>query len=132
MCQTDLTDCGGGLAFLEPQRSPRQPELPPPECDGSRGHQDELLAALAHPHQILDEGLQPTAIESAGVLIDQQRRPDLHHDAAGGGERRIRAEAARDHGKTIRDRRASGDFGAPGGWPVSGRAFLASASLPPL
>ncbi len=49
MREADLPDRRGGLALLEPQRPLGESELTPPQGNGARGHQNDLLPPLAQP-----------------------------------------------------------------------------------
>src|SRR2546430_10269602 len=40
-----------------------------------------LFRSLAQPQQVLDQGLQPGAVDTSGVAIHQQRRAHLHDDS---------------------------------------------------
>ena len=71
MREADLADCGGGLAFLQPQRALGQTEMTPAQGDRARGNEDDLLTAPAQPQQILDQRLEPGAVKSSGVLIHE-------------------------------------------------------------
>jgi hypothetical protein len=47
MRKANLPNGSGGLALLESQGTLREPEMPTPEGDGSRGHEDHLFALFA-------------------------------------------------------------------------------------
>src|SRR5258706_166460 len=68
-------------------------EAAPPQRDSAGGHENQLLAALAQPQQVLDEGFEPGPLEVASAGIDQQRRADLDHNAARAHQGRVRSVA---------------------------------------
>ncbi len=102
MRQPDLADCSGSLAFLESQSPLGESKLTPPKGDGAGGHQDHLLVTPAQPQQVLDQGLEPCAIEAPGTGIDQKGRADLDHHAPGLAEGGADARVTGHRMKTIR------------------------------
>ena len=81
VCQPDLAYRGGGLALLQPQRSLRQLQLPAPERDRARGHEDDLLIALTQAQEVLNQGLEPGPVDPAGLGVDEQGGADFHDNA---------------------------------------------------
>ena len=65
--ESDLSHGGGGLALLQPQRTAWSPSWRRPRAMAPGGHQDDLLAALAQAQQILDQGLEPGAVDASAV-----------------------------------------------------------------
>jgi hypothetical protein len=81
MREPDLSHCGGGLTLLQPQRAVLQAEPAPAERNGARRHQDDTLAAFAQPQQVLDQSLEPGAVDTPAFAVHQQRRAHLHDNA---------------------------------------------------
>ena len=81
MRQADLADRSCRLALLQAQRSRGQPQVPPTQRDGARGHQHHLLPAAVQAQQVIDQRFQPGAVQAPGPGVDQQRRTDLDDDA---------------------------------------------------
>src|SRR5450631_4598637 len=84
--QRDLPDGGGGLAVLELERARGQLEHGAAERDGARGDYDDVALLFMQGGDVGRERGQPVAFEAAGGGVYQQRRADLHDDAAEGGE----------------------------------------------
>ena len=80
--QADLAHGRGRLLLLQRQHPIGQAQLAAPEGDGAGRHEDDLLAPAAQSPQVIHQGLQPGAVEPPGLLVDQQRRAHLDHDAA--------------------------------------------------
>src|SRR5580700_4666980 len=97
MRQTDLSDRRGRLAVLEPQRTGLEAQAAAPERNRARGHQDYLLPAPTQPQEILDQGLEPGAIDTSAVAVDQERRAHLHDDESRPAEGRCGIGSAGGH-----------------------------------
>ena len=82
MCQRNLAHGRRGLALFELQRTGGKLQFAPPERNGARGHEHDLLLARTQTQQVLDQGFEPGPVDLSGGLIDQQRRADLDDDAA--------------------------------------------------
>ncbi len=72
MCKPDLADSRRGLAFLEAQRARRQAEMAAAERDRAGGHENDFLPALAQPHEVFGQRLEPRAVEPTGGTVDEQ------------------------------------------------------------
>ena len=86
VCEADLPDGRGRLAFLQAQRPLRKFKLAASERDGARGYEDHLLAPLTKTQEILDERLEPGAIDPAGLRVNEQCGAHLDDDAPGGAQ----------------------------------------------
>jgi hypothetical protein len=77
MRETDLAGRGGGLLFFEAQRAAAQAEMAAPDRDRAGGDDDDVLATGAAAGEIVDQRIEPGAIDLA-ILTDEQGRADLH------------------------------------------------------
>jgi hypothetical protein len=66
------------LLFLEPEPPAGESEMPPPDSDRPRRHEDHLLIARSKAGDIIGERIEPWPTHLA-VFGSQQRRSDLHN-----------------------------------------------------
>src|SRR3954447_954399 len=83
--QQPLTDRGGRLLGREVMGATNQPERRQTSRDGTGRDQDHLGAPGADAGQGVDKHPYPTGVDTAGGR-GERRRPDLHDDAACGGD----------------------------------------------
>ena len=71
MGEPDLPNRGGGLTLLQTQGALRQRQMTPAERDRTRRNQQDFLAALPQPDEVLHQGFEPGTVQTAGIGIHQ-------------------------------------------------------------
>ena len=62
-------------------------EMTTAERDRTGRHENDLTPLSAQTHDIVDEALEPGAVESTRFAVDEQRRANLHYHATGAQQR---------------------------------------------
>jgi hypothetical protein len=86
MRETNLSGRGGRLFLFELDGLAREAEMAPSGGNRARGDQQHLDPLRLQPSDVVGEAVEPRAADGAGVVVDQQRRTDLDHQALGVGQ----------------------------------------------
>jgi len=87
MGEADLPGRGRRLLFLETQGAAAQPKMATADRDRAGRDDDHILVAGAAARDVIDQRVQPGAMDLA-ILIDEQGRADLDDEPSRRGQRR--------------------------------------------
>jgi len=93
MGEADLPGRGRRLLFIETQGAPAQPKMATADRDRAGRDDDDVLVAAAATREVIDQRVEPGAVDLA-ILVDKQSRADLDDEPARRGQRRCGSRPA--------------------------------------